>query len=409
MFDETVVSLSNMPATIPAMVNPALLVWAREEAGFSQEGASQRIKRSIDTLRGWEEGKTQPTLRQAEALAKLYDRSFSVFSLPAPPQLPPLAAEYRRLPGVRAGSEPPELRAAVRRLIQRRRIALHLYAELGDEPVDFPLRAHLKEDPQLVGEAMREGLGIPISTQLGWESEFVAYRAWRETVERLGVLVCQFPGKGIAEVRGTSILHFPLPVVGISSKELPLSKPFTLLHELAHVALASSREESPALTELGLEADWLKVEQFCETVAGAALMPSSAFAQDPDVVQQRRNETWTVEAVRRTARRFRVTPTAAATRSLRLELMSPRVYYKWKDAWEAYQGSHPDRSGFGIATPAEKAIGRNGPLLTSLVLSALSSDRISSADAANFLEVGFGHVETLRKGWIEGPSDAIAG
>jgi Zn-dependent peptidase ImmA (M78 family)/transcriptional regulator with XRE-family HTH domain len=396
-----------MPAPIPAMVNPLLLVWAREEAGFTREEAAQRTKRPVKALRAWEEGETQPTLRQAEGLAKLYDFPFSIFSLPTPPRLPPLASEYRRLPGVRAGAEPPELRAAVRRLIQRRRIAVHLYAELGDEPVDFPLRAHLREDPQDVGESVRAALRIPIATQLGWASEFVAYRAWREAAERLGVIVCQFPGKGLGEVRGTSILHFPLPVIGISSKELPLSKPFTLLHELSHVALAASREESPALTEVGSETHWLEVERFCETVAGTALMPKSDFAQDPDVAQQIRNGIWRVEAMRRTARRFRVTPTAAATRALRLGLMSPRIYNAWKDAWEAYRAVHPDKPGFAIATPAEKAVGRNGPLLTSLVLSALSNEQISSTDAANFLDVGFGHVETLRKGWMERPAELV--
>jgi Zn-dependent peptidase ImmA (M78 family) len=198
-----------------------------------------------------------------------------------------------------------------------------------------------------------------------------------------------------------------LPVIGINSKELPLAKPFTLLHELAHLALAASREERPALAEVGPEADWLKIERFCETVAAAALMPKSDFAQDDDVVQQRRNGRWNVEAMRRTARRFRVTPTAAATRALRLGLMSPRVYNAWKHAWQAYHVAHPDRPGFGIATPAERAVGRNGPLLTSLVLSALSKEQISSTDAANFLDVGFGHVETLRKGWMERPSELV--
>jgi len=386
------------------MVNPRLLVWAREEAGFNREEAAQRAKRPVAVLRAWEEGETQPTLRQAEALAKLYDFSFSIFSLPAPPQLPPLAAEYRRLPGIRAGTESPELRAAIRRLVQRRRIALHLYAELGDEPIDFPLRAHLREDPQDVGEAMRAALGVPVSAQLDWVSEFVAYRAWREAVERLAVLVCQFPGKGLGEVRGTSILRFPVPVIGISSKELPLSKPFTLLHELVHVALAASREESPALTQVGPETHWLEIERFCETVAGAVLMPRNDFARDSDVLQQTRTGNWRVEAIRRTARRFRVTPTAAATRALILGLMSPRMYNTWKGAWEAHHAAHPDRSGFGIATPAEKAVGRNGPLLTSLVLSALSNEQISSTDAANFLDVGYGHVETLRKGWMERPT-----
>jgi Zn-dependent peptidase ImmA (M78 family) len=198
--------------------------------------------------------------------------------------------------------------------------------------------------------------------------------------------VCQFPGKGLEDARGTSIVHFPLPVVGISSKELPLSKPFTLLHEVVHLALAAEREVSPALEESRPESDWLKVERFCETAAASALMPRDAFLADPDVAGQRRHGEWSVESTRRAARRFRVTPTAVATRALRLEAMSPRQYARWKESWETYSRTQPERRPFGIATPAEKAVGRCGPLLSSLVLSALSSERITSSDAAEFLE-----------------------
>lgn len=385
------------------MVNPAVLAWAREEAGYSRGEIAQRLKQPEEVLQAWEEGRRQPTLRQGEALARLYDRPFSLFSLPAPPEVPPLAAEYRRLPGIRPGAEPPELRSAVRRLVQRRRIALHLYAELGEEPVDFPLRAHLQDEPEAVGNAMRRALGLAVEVQFGWASEFVAYRAWRESVERLGVLVCQFPGQGVGAVRGTSIVHFPLPVVGISSKELPLSKPFTLLHEVAHLALAAAQEESPALQESRPESDWLNVERFCETAAASALMPRDAFLADPEVASQRRHGEWDIESTRRTARRFRVTPTAVATRGLRLDVMTPRQYARWKESWETYSRTQPERRPFGIATPAEKAVGRCGPLLSSLVLSALSSERITSSDAAEFLEVGFGHVELLRKDWLQHP------
>lgn len=398
-----------MAASVPAFVNPSLLIWAREEAGFAPADVPRRLKQiALAKLQAWEEGKAQPSLRQAEALAKLYDRPLSVLALPARPQLPPLPAEYRRLPGVKPGAESPELRKSVRRLVQRRRVGLHLYAELGDEPVDFPLRAHLREDPELVGQRLREALGISLETQCGWPSEFAAYRVWRDAVERLGVLVCQFPGKGLGDIRGTSILHFPLPVAGISSKELPLSKPFTLMHEVVHLALSASDEEKPAGEEGRTDADWLKVERFCEAAASAVLMPKDAILADADVMAQRRAQTWEVAAMRRIARRFRVTPTAVATRLLWLGVMSPREYAGWKDSWQAYRETHPDRPGFGIATPAEKAVGRSGPLFTSLVLIALSSERISSVDATSYLDVGFDHVETLRKSWFAQPA-ALAG
>ena len=392
-----------MPAAIPALVNPPLLVWAREEAGYSREAVAARLKLALAKLEGWETGAAQPSLRQAEKLAKLYDRPFSIFALPAPPALPPLATEYRRLPKVTPGAESPELRLAVRRLVQRRRIALHLFTELGDEPVDFPLQANLRADPEELGTSIRASLQIPLERQFAWASEFVAYRQWREAVERLGVLVCQFPGKNVGEIRGTAIVHFPLPVIGINSKELPLSKPFTLVHELVHLALAASAEEKPAQTEDRNDKDWTEVERFCEATASAVLMPKAAILADPDVLAQQRRGEWEVSGMRRTARRFRVTPTAVATRLLWLRLISPSAYAAWKESWAAFRAANPERKSFGIATPAEKAVGRSGPLFTSLVLSALSNERITSADASTFLDVGYGHVEELRKGWFAQP------
>ncbi len=386
------------------MVNGPMLEWARVEAGYALEQVAEKLRQSVEKLRAWETGTAQPSLPQAERLAKLYERPLAIFSLQAPPQIPPLATEYRRLPGVRPGAESPELRLAVRRLVHRRRLALQLYADLGDDPPEFLLRANLRENIEVVGERLRSALSITLADQFEWPSEFVAYRSWRVAVERLGVLVCQMPGKGLGDVRGTAIVHFPLPVVGISSKELPLRKPFTLLHEVVHLALAAADEEKPALQERRDEPGWLEVERFCEGVAGAVLMPAEAVQGDEDVIAQRRSGHWEVARMRRIAKRFRATPTAVATRLLRMRVMTVAAYTRWKEEWQTFCDTHPDRPGFGIASPAEKAVSRNGPLFTSLVLSALCNERISSVDACHYLDLGFGHVETLRRGWIEKPS-----
>jgi hypothetical protein len=55
------------------------------------------------------------------------------FFMPRPPQLAPLAMEYRRLPGVEPGHESPELRLALRQMLARRENALNLMEELGQE------------------------------------------------------------------------------------------------------------------------------------------------------------------------------------------------------------------------------------------------------------------------------------
>jgi len=94
-----------MATSTPALVNPTLLAWAREQSGYAPEPVAKRLSVKVDRFLAWERGDRKPTVRQVEALAKVYHRPFGLFFLPQPPELPPLAAEYRRLPGVTPGVE----------------------------------------------------------------------------------------------------------------------------------------------------------------------------------------------------------------------------------------------------------------------------------------------------------------
>ena len=54
-------------------------------------------------------------------------------------------------------------------------------------------------------------------------------------------------------------------------------------------------------------------------------------------------------------------------------------------------------TGGGIATPAEKAINRTGKPFVQLVLEALDSNRLTSVDAARYLDLKFQHFDELRQ------------
>lgn len=178
-------------------------------------------------------------MRQTQELATYYHRPFGVFFLPQPPSVLPLAAEYRRLPGVRPGVESPEFRLALRVMLQRREVAIQLNEELGFALPEFRTVAHISEGPVAVGERLRDALGVPVAEQLAWRDEWQAWREWRSAVEQSGVLVFQFPKVSLEQTRGVSVLDFPLPAVGINSKEsAPGARVYSLLHELVHIALA---------------------------------------------------------------------------------------------------------------------------------------------------------------------------
>lgn len=383
-----------MRTSTTALVNPTVLTWARQESGYPLEPVAKRLSVKPERLLAWERGDLKPTVRQAKNLAKVYHRPFGVFFLPEPPALLPLAAEYRRLPGVRPGVESPEFRLALRVMLQRREVALELSEELGVGVEGFNFAAHLSESTVAVGARLREALGITADEQLGWTSDWQAWRRWREAVETAGVLVFQFPKVSLAQTRGVTLFKFPLPAIGINSKEsFPGARSFTLLHELTHLALAVGNEERAALGEIRDDAGWLEVERFAEESASAALIPQemlSSILRRMDVPL----DAWDITLMRSLAGKFNITPLAMATRLRTAGVLSWDGYNRWKLEWNQYLGTLPKRKGF--ASPVDKTIGRSSRPFVQLVLEALDMNRITAVQASHYLDLRFDHFDKLR-------------
>lgn len=90
-----------------------------------------------------------------------------------------------------------------------------------------------------------------------------------------------------------------------------------------------------------------------------------------------------------------------ATRLRSSGLMSRKQYNEWRSQWNEYVAALPAR-GAGFATPAEKALSRNGGFFVRLVLEAMVANRISSVDAARYLDLKFQHFDSL-KATLTGP------
>jgi Zn-dependent peptidase ImmA (M78 family)/DNA-binding XRE family transcriptional regulator len=382
-------------ATTQALVNHEVLEWARKESGYAPEPVAKRLNVKPEHVLAWEKGEKKPTVRQAQELAKFYHRPFGVFFLPQPPALSPLAAEYRHLPGVKPGIESPEFRLAVRVMLQRREVALDLSEELGLPVAEFSLVANLSEKPADVGARLRAALGITSDEQLSWTSDWLAWRSWRQAVENLSVLVFQFPKVSLEQARGVSLFDFPLPVIGINSKEtVPAARCFTLIHELTHIALALGKEERAALGETRDNSAWLEVERFAEETASSALIPEdmlSVFLRKMNVAPDK----WDIKLMRSLAGKFSVTPLAMATRLRSAGQLSWDDYTQWKNAWYDYLGTLPHRKGF--ATPIDKTMGRSGRPFVQLVLEAMDANRITAVQASRYLDLKFDHFDKLRR------------
>jgi Zn-dependent peptidase ImmA (M78 family) len=281
-------------------------------------------------------------------------------------------------------------------------VALQLGDELDHTVPEFNLALHPSEPPVAAGTRLRSVLGITPGEQLEWGNEWQAWRRWREAVEGIGVLVFQFPKVDLTQVRGLALPLFPLPAIGVNSKETSAAaRSYTLIHELSHVALVCGHEEEVALRERRSEASWQEMERFAEEVASAVLIPEEMLAAFLGRMSVSR-DAWDVPLVRKLATTFRVTPLAMATRLRSTGALTWNGYRLWKRHWDAYVATLPPRKG-GFASPVDKILGRAGRPFAQLVLEALDANRITSVDASRYLDLRFDYVQNLRQELFKGP------
>lgn len=380
----------------PPIPNPRIIEWAIQQSGYAHERVAKRLNVKPEQVMAWEQG-TTPTVRQLKNLAAMVRRPLTLFYQSDLPQEKPLAAEYRRLPGVTPGAESPEFRRSVRDMLARREWAMDLMEELGHNLPEFSLAAHMIEDPREVGRRLRSHIGLTDQDQAGWRDKWQAWREWRTAIEELGVLVFMFPDVSLDESRGVALFRMPLPVVGVNTKEFAESRAYTALHEVVHLMLANGKEEAPASQETRNASQFEEVERFAEIAASYTLVSEEAFALAVGVAPPS-----DVPGMQQLAARFRMTPLAAATRLRESGWINWDEYNAWKGDWKAYVSSLPKAKGF--ARPEQKTLGRGGAMFAQLVFEALDANRITMADATRALNLRTEHFDKLRARLVRGAS-----
>ena len=104
-----------MGKRVEALVEPSLLVWARDSAGLTLEQAANKVGIKPERLASWESGTGLPTVNQLRKLGKACNRPVGVFYLPEPPRVPEPLHDFRRFPGEIARMESPSSRPEANR------------------------------------------------------------------------------------------------------------------------------------------------------------------------------------------------------------------------------------------------------------------------------------------------------
>jgi Zn-dependent peptidase ImmA (M78 family)/DNA-binding XRE family transcriptional regulator len=306
-----------------AYITPNVLKWARESARMTEEVAAAKISVTIEKLKEWEKGKSQPTIRQAQILAKAYKRPFALFFLPEIPRDFQALQDYRK-----SGSK--ELTTSsvfiIREIQQKQAWISDVYEENQENKLPFVGRFSINDNPQKIADDILETLKInPASYKTD-----NPIKEWIDAAEKNGIFVSRtsFIHSRLKldseELQGFAIADPYAPFVFVNSEDWNAPQLFTLVHEIAHIWIAETGISNEIEPELQNKDKFHPVELFCNEVAANALMPKEIIlAFNSDIFKSSK-------LVFKTARQIGVSSFALLVRALNLNLITISAFQKLK-------------------------------------------------------------------------------
>jgi Zn-dependent peptidase ImmA (M78 family) len=345
--------------------------------------AAEKLGISADRLRAYEDpaSNLRPTIKQLRDFAKLYRKPTAFFYLVELPEKPPVPHDYRLVPGV-TGRPTHEALDAVLEARQRRLDAIELSELLAERIPDFRVRvAGDRPAAQVLGQQIRAALGVTIEEQRNWRGDYYrALRGWSDAAEQAGVLVFQFSRVDTGHGLGFSLPERPLPLVSLNGgDQWPQRKIFTLMHELAHIALDAPGVCSPGRVPTERQDGDARTEKYCNGVAAEILMPRAVFLTEPSIQRAGRDHDWTDQELDELRRAYAVSYESILLRLVDLRRASFEFYRHWKR-------THPlPESGGGFLSWPIRYVRDNGRRFTSLVMDAYASELVTSPEASRLL------------------------
>lgn len=323
-----------MAETNRAVVNPELLVWARESAGISIDLAARRLKVKAERLRTWEEGSSHPTIKQLWACSKFYRRPLGVFFFSTPPPLPLDIHDFRHLPSVDDATKGHLVRFEVRRARQTRSTFMELLG-LSDSGKDsVSIQTQDNEDVVTASDRIRGFLGLTAEVQFSWRDSREALRAWIHAIERHGVLVLQCSHIPSSVMRGFSVYYPTMPVIVLNGGEAPNGRIFTLLHEFAHLLLRNTGL-CDTIEYRGASSSNQSIERFCNALSASTLVPGETFTTQFSNKIRRSGTEWINTLLEPASRRFRVSKQVILGRLHDLKFIDTSEYFGRLDELKA--------------------------------------------------------------------------
>lgn len=268
-------------------INPDILRWARETAGFDLAPAAEKIglrdARGVSGAQRLEEleaGKSEPSSALLKRIAAQYRRPLLTFFLPKAPRQDDVGEDFRTLPE-RHDPSNTTLDALLRDVKARQSLVREILEDDDDAaPLAFIGSRNQSDGVPKVAKAIVADIGFDRQHFRNARSPEEAFAYLRDCAQQVGVFVLLAGDLGswqtaieVAVFRGFALADPVAPFVVVNDQDAQSAWSFTLLHEMAHIWIGKSGVSAAAPTA--------GIERFCNEVAAAVLVDATEITALP--------------------------------------------------------------------------------------------------------------------------------
>ncbi len=380
-------------------INPEILVWARETAGYELSEAAHRLgladakaATGEEKLAAYERGEKEPSRPLLLKMSKQYRRPLLTFYLDAPPERADRGEDFRTIHRAVDPSENAMVDTLVRRIKARQEVLREaLASEQDHERLAFIGSYSLAQGSHGLVSQIRTASAFDLAAYRSKHSQEEAFRYLRERIESLGIFSVLIGNLGShhtnlsAEIfRGFAIADPIAPFVVINNQDAKSAWPVTLLHEVAHLWLGQTGISGAAAER--------EVERFCDGVASELLVPEAEIATAFSAESLRSFES-AAEIIGRFASELKVSSTLVAFRLMNRGVLSQDLFrilsVFFYEKWKAHKESQKQKARENDGGPSYFVVKRmqNGKALMRASERLMRSGELSTTQAAIVLGV----------------------
>ncbi len=380
-------------------VNPQILVWARETAGYELFDAAHRLgltdgkaATAEEKLAVYERGEKEPSRPLLLKMSKQYRRPLLTFYLDVPPERADRGQDFRTIHRAVDPSENGMVDALVRRIKARQEVLREaLVSEQDHETLAFIGSYSLPQGVHDLVNQIRIASGFDLAMYRSKHNQEEAFKYLRERIENIGIFSLLIGNLGShhtnlsAEIfRGFAIADPIAPFVVINNQDAKSAWPVTLLHEVAHLWLGQT-----GISGVAAERD---VEKFCDRVASELLVPEAEVATAFSAESLTSFES-AAEIIGRFASERKVSSTLVAFRLMDRGALSQVMFRKLKESfyekWKSQKETQKQKAKENEGGPSYFLIKsmHNGKALMSASERLMRSGELSTTQAAIVLGV----------------------